>query len=73
MSTWLVLATMSAGWRGTTRESDPLLQHGVVIGSGEYIGGLVGQSYGTLTQSYSTAVVSGNTYVGGLVGTTVVL
>ena len=51
---------------------------GNVIGSGEYIGGLVGDSYGTITNSYATGNVTGNVTgtgnsqlydgVGGLVG-----
>jgi len=40
-----------------------------VSGSGEYIGGLVGyNSDGTVTQCYSHGLVSGGSYVGGLVG-----
>jgi hypothetical protein len=41
---------------------------GDVIGSGEYIGGLVGDSYGTITNSYATGDVDGFGDVGGLVG-----
>jgi hypothetical protein len=51
---------------------------GDVTGSGEYIGGLVGDSYGTITNSYATGNVTGNETglgdsslydgVGGLVG-----
>ena len=46
---------------------------GDVIGSGEYIGGLVGDSYGTITNSYATGDVIGDEtglgeYIGGLVG-----
>jgi hypothetical protein len=33
-----------------------------------FVGGLVGQNEGTLTQCYSTGAVSGRDYVGGLAG-----
>ncbi|NRB81825.1 MAG: hypothetical protein HRU38_24720 [Saccharospirillaceae bacterium] len=41
-----------------------------VSGSGSYVGGLLGESYGvnTITDSYSTGNISGNDAVGGLVG-----
>jgi len=41
-----------------------------VVGSGEYVGGLVGNNgHGTVTRCYSTGTVSGESYyVGGLVG-----
>ena len=39
-----------------------------VTGSNLSIGGLVGWSSGTIIASYATGAVSGNTYVGGLVG-----
>ena len=39
-----------------------------VTGPNLSIGGLVGWSSGTITASYATGAVSGNTYVGGLVG-----
>ncbi|MCX5756907.1 MAG: peptidase A26, partial [Candidatus Hydrogenedentes bacterium] len=42
------------------------LQGGSVTGS-EYVGGLVGENRGTVTQCYATGAVSGR-YVGGLVG-----
>lgn len=42
---------------------------GSVTGSGDYIGGLVGDnSGGTISNSYATGAVSGNDKVGGLVG-----
>jgi flagellin-like protein len=41
---------------------------GNVTGSGNYIGGLVGQSKGTISNSYSSGNATGNNYVGGLVG-----
>ncbi len=45
---------------------------GTVTGSSEgsesAAGGLIGKNYGTLTATYSTATVSGNRMVGGLVG-----
>ena len=39
-----------------------------IAGSGHNIGGLVGSNWGTVTQCYSTGVVSGDDSVGGLVG-----
>ena len=40
-----------------------------ITGSGNFIGGLAGKSYGTLTRCYSTGSVRGDQhYVGGLVG-----
>jgi len=39
-----------------------------VTGSGDYIGGLIGRNYGTLTQCYSTGLIGGDSVVGGLVG-----
>jgi hypothetical protein len=44
---------------------------GSVNGSGNYVGGLAGgndQSGGTVNECYATGAVTGNTYVGGLVG-----
>ena len=40
----------------------------VVSGSGNYIGGLVGENTGNIYDSNSTGSVDGGTYVGGLVG-----
>jgi hypothetical protein len=39
-----------------------------ITGSGEHIGALVGDNYGTVLQCYSTGTVSGKSFVGGLVG-----
>ncbi|MBN2588593.1 MAG: hypothetical protein JXA96_01930, partial [Sedimentisphaerales bacterium] len=39
-----------------------------ITGSSDYIGGLVGYNYGTVTNCYSTGTVSGDDYIGGLVG-----
>ena len=39
-----------------------------VNGTGDYVGGLVGENEGNITSSYSTGTVSGNMRVGGLVG-----
>ncbi len=40
-----------------------------IIGTSDYIGGLVGANYkGSITSSYSTGSIIGNDYVGGLVG-----
>ncbi len=42
---------------------------GMSTGSGQYIGGLVGENWeGSLTYCYSTGAVNGTEYVGGLVG-----
>jgi len=41
---------------------------GKVTGTGYYIGGLVGDNYGAITNSYASASVTGDTFVGGLVG-----
>jgi len=39
-----------------------------VNGTSDYVGGLVGRNYGSITTSYSTGTVSGEGPVGGLVG-----
>ena len=39
-----------------------------IIGSGKYVGGLVGENNGDVTNCYSTGTVSGSASVGGLVG-----
>jgi len=39
-----------------------------ITGLGEYIGGLVGRNSGAVSHCYSTGTVSGDRYVGGLVG-----
>jgi hypothetical protein len=39
-----------------------------IAGSGDYVGGIVGSSYGAITGCYSTGAVSGKDYLGGLVG-----
>ncbi len=42
---------------------------GNVSGSGDFVGGLIGGTYGTITASYSSANVSGSSnFVGGLIG-----
>ena len=42
---------------------------GKITGASEYVGGLVGENYGAVTQCYSTGAVSGGYWgVGGLVG-----
>ncbi len=54
----------------TTSTIDDCYTTGVVQGNGDNVGGLVGASYGgVLSNSHSTATVSGGNYVGGLVGT----
>jgi len=39
-----------------------------IIGSGGYVGGLVGYKYGAVTRCYSTGTIGGGAIVGGLVG-----
>jgi len=39
-----------------------------ITGTGDYVGGLVGESWGSLTHCYSTGAVSGSYDVGGLIG-----
>ncbi|WP_313056004.1 YDG domain-containing protein [Pseudomonas lopnurensis] len=41
---------------------------GSVTNTGSNTGGLVGSNYGTISDSHSTATVSGRNYVGGLIG-----
>lgn len=42
---------------------------GRVTGSGNYVGGIVGQLvHGKITHSYNTGIVKGNTFVGGVMG-----
>ncbi len=54
----------------TTSTIDDCYTTGVVQGNGDNVGGLVGATYGgVLSNSHSTATVSGGNYVGGLVGT----
>ena len=62
--------TTSAGWWGTTDGTiDAVLQHRRGQWHGDFVGGLVGDNGGTVTQCYSTGAVSGGyRHVGGLVG-----
>ena len=46
------------------------VEDGTVIGSNQYIGGLVGTNVGTIQNSYATVNVQGVSYAGGLVGFT---
>jgi len=39
-----------------------------IVGSGEYVGGVVGSNWGTVIQCYSSGTVTGDRWVGGLVG-----
>jgi hypothetical protein len=39
-----------------------------IVGSGSFVGGLVGFSGGSVTQCFSAGIVTGGSYVGGLVG-----
>ena len=48
--------------------SNSYVSGGSVVGSGDSVGGLVGCNYGTITNSHSSATVSGDSSVGGLVG-----
>ena len=43
---------------------------GAVTGSGDYVGGVVGDAYSTISNCYNTGDVSGPSYVGGVVGHT---
>jgi len=39
-----------------------------IAGSGDFVGGLVGENHGTLTQCYSTGAINGTACIGGVVG-----
>jgi len=39
-----------------------------VTGSGDYVGGLAGQNFGTISRCRSTGTVNGNNVIGGLIG-----
>jgi hypothetical protein len=59
------------GLAGTNYETiTACYANGAVNGNNDYIGGLVGDNYsfGTITVSYATGTVTGNSYVGGLTG-----
>jgi hypothetical protein len=47
---------------------DIRIVNATVTGDAEYVGGLVGYSKGTVSDSYSSGIVTGNGRVGGLVG-----
>ncbi len=59
------------GLIGTDKESctfSDCYATGNVSGTGIYIGGLLGQSLGIILNCYASGAVSGNQYIGGLVG-----
>jgi hypothetical protein len=56
------------GYIGTSGQIRNLGAINVTITGSQYVGGLVGENYGSVTQCYSTGTVSGSWYVGGLVG-----
>jgi hypothetical protein len=41
---------------------------GTVTGGGDSVGGLVGENYGSIAESYSSGTISGDDFVGGLAG-----
>jgi len=56
----------SNGKESTIRDS---YTTGNIMGNGDYVGGLIGQNFGTVIGSYATgSVIGGNNNVGGLVG-----
>ena len=55
------------GFLGGSTITNCYVEGGSVAG-GEEVGGLVGKNWGTMTNSYSEVCVSGDNYVGGLVG-----
>ncbi len=62
------------GYNSFTSLASPVLENssatGVVIGTGDKVGGLVGSTYSTIKNSQAFNTVSGVAEVGGLVGTT---
>ncbi len=55
------------GHAGSTSTISNSYATGTVNGS-DYVGGLVGENYGTVTKSYATGTISGGSSIGGLVG-----
>ncbi len=56
------------GYIGSGSEIKDVGLEDVSVNGNEYVGGLVGQNRGTITDSYSTGSVSGDEEIGGLVG-----
>ncbi|MES1981690.1 MAG: YDG domain-containing protein [Pseudomonadota bacterium] len=56
------------GYTNTAAAIQNVGQVGGSISGGWYVGGLVGSSYGKVSNSYATGSVSGSTYAGGLMG-----
>ncbi len=61
------------GWNASQTYSNEVISNsyatGSVNGTGDYVGGLVGENYGAISNSYASGSVSGNgSHVGGLVG-----
>ena len=57
-----------AGYAGDNTTIDNVYTTGSVVGSSDMVGGFVGYSYATISESYSTANVTGRSSVGGFVG-----
>jgi len=72
ISNLMIVGESYLGMFGQLRSGAEVKNLGVVdvfvTGKGSYVGGLVGQNDGTVTQCYSTGTVRGNSRVGGLVG-----
>ena len=69
------VTSLSTGWAGTgglIGENYSTIEDShadvTVASSGNYVGGLVGFTYGVISRSYATGDVSGTTAVGGLIG-----
>ena len=56
------------GYAGSESEITNVGLEDVDVNGSSYVGGLVGNNSGTITNCYSTGSVSGSSYVGGLVG-----
>jgi filamentous hemagglutinin family protein len=56
------------GYQSSTSTISNASASGAVTGSGDYIGGLVGASFGKIDSAYATGTVTGHNDVGGLVG-----
>jgi filamentous hemagglutinin family protein len=56
------------GYTGVNSEIRNIGLMGVGVSGQQYVGGLVGQDFGIINNSYATGSVNGSNYVGGLVG-----
>ena len=70
--TGLTIDRSSTDYVGLFGRSDGEIENvglaNVSVSGGDYVGGLVGALFGTITNSYSSGSASGNSLVGGLVG-----